>query len=72
METAAEFRAQQEQAKFDKLIRFAEQLPDLRAAMAEHMQQDTLERERISAIAVRLINLGWFRWRIRRARVAAT
>src|SRR6184192_2834603 len=29
------FRAQQEQAKFDRLIRFAERLPDLRAAMAE-------------------------------------
>ena len=25
------FRAQQEQAKFDKLVRFAERLPDLRA-----------------------------------------
>src|SRR5919206_4043136 len=33
-----EYRAQQEQAKFDKLIRFAEKLPDLRAAMAEHME----------------------------------
>src|SRR5438477_2901556 len=31
------FRAQQEQAKFDKLIRFAERLPELRAATAEHM-----------------------------------
>ena len=32
-----DFRAQQEQAKFDKLVRFAERLPDLRAAMGEHM-----------------------------------
>src|SRR3982751_1658112 len=32
-----EFRAAQEQAKYDKLIRFDEKLPDLRAAMAEHM-----------------------------------
>ena len=32
-----EFRAQQEQAKFDKLVRFAERLPDLRLAMGEHM-----------------------------------
>jgi DNA topoisomerase I len=57
----AAFRAQQEQAKFDKLIRFAERLPDLRAAMAEHMDHDVLDREHVSAIATRLINRGWFR-----------
>jgi DNA topoisomerase I len=56
-----EYRAQQEQAKYDKLIRFAERLPALREAMAEHMGFDSLERERVAAIAVRLINLGWFR-----------
>src|SRR5205809_3023276 len=55
------FRAQQEQAKFDRLIRFAERLPELRAAMAEHMDNDVLDRERVSAIATRLINSGWFR-----------
>jgi DNA topoisomerase I len=55
------FRAQQEQAKFDKLIRFAEKLPDLRAAMAEHMDRDGLDRERVSAVAIRLINRAWFR-----------
>src|SRR3954449_7508034 len=57
----ATFRAQQEQAKFDKLIRFAERLPDLRLAMAEHMEHDSLDRLRVSAIAMRLINAGWFR-----------
>jgi DNA topoisomerase I len=55
------FRAQQEQAKFDKLIRFAEKLPELRQAMADHMSLGDLEPERVCAIAVRLINLAWFR-----------
>jgi DNA topoisomerase-1 len=55
------FRAQREQEKFDKLIRFAEGLPDLREAMAEHMDNDLLDRDRVSAIATRLINRGWFR-----------
>jgi DNA topoisomerase-1 len=55
------YRARQEQAKYDKLIRFAERLPDLRAAMAEHMDNDTLDRERVSAVAIRLIDVGWFR-----------
>jgi DNA topoisomerase-1 len=57
----ADFRAAQEQAKYDKLIHFAEKLPDLRAAMAEHMDRDGLDRERVCAIALRLINIGWFR-----------
>ena len=56
-----EFRAQQEQAKYDNLIRFAEALPDLRAAMAEHMERDTYDRLRVSAVAVRLIDQTWFR-----------
>src|SRR5918912_437564 len=56
-----EYRAQQEQAKYDKLIRFAERLPDLRQAMGEHMTLDPLAQDRVSAIAVRLINLTWFR-----------
>jgi len=55
------FRAQREQEKFDKLIRFAEGLPDLREAMAEHMDNDLLDRDRVSAIATRLINRSWFR-----------
>jgi DNA topoisomerase-1 len=57
----AEFRAQQEQAKFDRLIRFAERLPTLRAATAEDITRDELDRLRVSAIATRLINAGWFR-----------
>jgi DNA topoisomerase I len=56
-----EFRAQQEQDKFDRLVRFAERLPDLRRAMAEHMTHDPGDRERVCAVAVRLINEGWFR-----------
>ena len=57
----ADFRAQQEQAKYDKLIRFAEKLPDLRQAMGEHMAGEPLGREWVCAVAVRVINLTWFR-----------
>ena len=58
---SAEFRAQQEQAKYDNLIRFGEGLPALREAMALHFDQEEFDRERVSAIALRLIELGWFR-----------
>ena len=56
-----EFRARQEQAKFDKLVRFAERLPALREAMAEHIEQEPLSCDWTAALAVRLINDGWFR-----------
>jgi DNA topoisomerase I len=56
-----DFRARQEQAKYDKLIRFAERLPELRAVMAEHLDGEEFSFEWTSALAVRLINLGWFR-----------
>src|ERR687887_2714464 len=56
-----EFRAAQEQAKFDNLIRFAERLPEFRQAMGEHITHEPLDREWVSAIAVRLLNLTWFR-----------
>ena len=55
------YRAQQEAAKYDKLIRFAEGLPTLREAMAVDMDVDGLPYERVAAMAARLINLGWFR-----------
>jgi DNA topoisomerase I len=57
----ASYRARQEQAKYDKLIRFAERLPALREVMADDMSLDGLPEPKVAAIAVRLINLGWFR-----------
>jgi DNA topoisomerase I len=56
-----EFRARQEQEKFDRLVKFAERLPELRKAMSKHIEQEPLSPEWTCAVAVRLINLGWFR-----------
>ena len=56
-----DFRAQQEAAKYDELIRFAEKLPDLRLAMGEHLTRDPLDQLHVCAVAMRLINLAWFR-----------
>jgi DNA topoisomerase-1 len=55
------YRAAQEREKYDRLIRFGERLPALRAAMADHLDRDELDRERVSAVALQLISLGWFR-----------
>jgi DNA topoisomerase I len=56
-----EFRARQEREKFDRLVKFAERLPELRKAMSKHMEQEPLSPEWTCAVAIRLINLGWFR-----------
>ena len=56
-----EFRARQEQAKFDKLVLFADRLPELRKTMSEHLDQEPMSFEWTAAVAVRLINEGWFR-----------
>jgi DNA topoisomerase I len=56
-----DFRAQQEAAKYEELIRFAEKLPDLRLAIGEHLTRDPLDPLRVCAVAIRLINLAWFR-----------
>ncbi|MDQ3778250.1 MAG: DNA topoisomerase IB [Actinomycetota bacterium] len=55
------YRAQQEQAKYDKLIRFAERLPQIREAAAADLDGERFTRDWTCALAVRLINLGWFR-----------
>ena len=55
------YRARREQAKYDKLVRFAERLPALREAMSKHLDQEPLSLEWSAAVAVRLINDGWFR-----------
>jgi DNA topoisomerase I len=56
-----EYRAQQEQAKYDKLVRFAERLPELRKRMAADYDSEEFSPEWTCALAIRLINLGWFR-----------
>lgn len=55
------FRARQEAAKFEELIRFAERLPELRRAMGRHLTLDPLDPLYVCAVAILLINLAWFR-----------
>jgi DNA topoisomerase-1 len=57
----ADYRAAQEEAKFDKLVRFADALPAFRQTMSRHIELEPLTPEWTCAVAVRLLNLGWFR-----------
>ncbi len=56
-----DFRAAQEQAKYDSLVRFGELLPGLRAAVAGHVLLEPLSADWTLAHAVALINRSWFR-----------
>jgi DNA topoisomerase-1 len=55
------YRAAQERAKFERLVRFGELLPDLRARVAEDLARGPYERDWACALAVTLVNRAWFR-----------
>jgi DNA topoisomerase I len=56
-----QFRAQQEQAKHEHVREVARALPELRAHVATDLAGRGLSRSRVTACAVRLLDLGFFR-----------
>jgi DNA topoisomerase IB len=55
------WREQRDTQKFEHMLRFAGALPGLRAATVHDLARRRLDRERVAATAVRLIDLGLFR-----------
>jgi len=55
------FRAQREEAKFRRVVEFGESLPALRRRVRADLKGDALERKRVVAAMVRLIDQGFFR-----------
>jgi len=56
-----QWREQRDAQKFGHMLRFASVLPVLRAATVEDLARGGLDRDRVAASAVRLIDLGLFR-----------
>jgi DNA topoisomerase-1 len=56
-----DFRAAQEEAKFDRLVRFGELLPGLRQQVRRDLRRGPYESGWVTAIALTLINRAWFR-----------
>ena len=56
-----ESRTARDSAKHDRMLEFARALPQIRATVAEHLQQRGFGRQRVLAGAVRLLDLGFFR-----------
>ena len=55
------WREQREVQKFTHMVRFAGALPNLRTATERDLGRPDLDRDRVAAAAVRLIDLGLFR-----------
>src|ERR1700678_2298053 len=55
------WREQRDAQKFSHMLRFAEALPALRTATLQDLKRRHLDRDRVAAGAVRLIDLGLFR-----------
>src|SRR6202167_6065292 len=55
------WRDQRDAQKFAHMLRFADALPALRTATLEDLKRRHLDRDRVAAGAVRLIDLGLFR-----------
>jgi len=57
-----EWRTRRDAEKFDEMLSFAKDLPDLRSHVAEQLEASKeLSRERVLACAVRLLDRGFFR-----------
>lgn len=55
------FRAQREEAKFKHVVEFGESLPALRRRVRTDLKRPSLEREKVLAAIVRLMDQGFFR-----------
>jgi DNA topoisomerase-1 len=55
------FRAQRDEEKFRRVVEFGESLPALRRRVRADLKGDDLERQRVLAAMVRLIDQGFFR-----------
>ena len=56
-----DFRAAQEEAKFERLVRFGELLPNLRAQVRRDLRSVPYALGWTSGVAVTLVNRAWFR-----------
>lgn len=57
----AAFRSKQEKAKYERILRFAKALPKMRRVTEKHLAHKKLDREKVLACIVRLMDEAYFR-----------
>jgi DNA topoisomerase IB len=55
------WRERRDQEKFDSMVAFARALPLMRKRVSRHLRRDGMERDRVLAASVRLLDRGFFR-----------
>jgi DNA topoisomerase I len=55
------YRERKEREKFERILRFADQLPEMRRTTSEHLRHPELDREKVLAAMTRLMNAAYFR-----------
>ena len=55
------YRERKEREKFEKILRFAATLPEMRKTTSEHLGREKLDREKVLAAMTRLMNTAYFR-----------
>jgi DNA topoisomerase-1 len=55
------YRERKEREKFERILRFADHLPEMRRITSEHLRHEKLDREKVLATMVRLMNAAHFR-----------
>lgn len=56
-----DFRARQEKEKFERILKFARALPKMRETTDKHLRHSGLDREKVLATIVRLMDEAYFR-----------
>lgn len=55
------YRERKEREKFERILLFADRLPEMRRITSEHLNREKLDREKVLACMVRLMNAAHFR-----------
>jgi DNA topoisomerase-1 len=55
------YRERKEREKFERILRFADRLPEMRRITSKHLRHKNLDREKVLACMTRLVNAAYFR-----------
>ena len=55
------YRERKEREKFERILRFADRLPQMRRTTSEHLRHEKLDRKKVLAAMTRLMNAAYFR-----------
>ena len=55
------YRERKERKKFERILRFADHLPEMRKTTSNHLRRKHLDREKVLACMTRLVNAAYFR-----------